>query len=100
VLEVLKVSNNAADRIRGLVEHGNVPADAGLRIANDITAGSLKLTVAAAPEDVDLVVEASGARLFLDPTAAQLLADKTLDVETSPQDRLQFAITAQTGTSQ
>jgi Fe-S cluster assembly iron-binding protein IscA len=92
---VIEVSSQAADRIRALVKHSDVPAGSGLRIANDTRAGSLKLSLAPQPADVDLVVDAAGARLFLDPTAAQLLADKTLDVETNPDGRLQFAITAQ-----
>lgn len=82
---MLTLTDDARLAIRSLVAPTDVPDDAGVRIASTGTVDGqgpeLALTVAPAPEPGDEVVDDEGARVFLDPTAAELLADETLDVQ-------------------
>jgi len=89
---MLTLTADAAAEIRSLIEKPEVPEGGGLRIANDPGAGSLTLSLAATPADADTVLEEAGARLFLEPQAAAILDDKTLDVDAGPDGRVQFAI--------
>jgi Fe-S cluster assembly iron-binding protein IscA len=43
------------------------------------------------------VLDESGARVFLDPEAAAILDDKTLDVTSDNSGQIQFAIAPQSG---
>ncbi len=77
---MLAVTDNAATAIRDITAAQEVPAGAGLRIAaDDAATGALTLSVVAEPVIGDQVVDASGARVFLDSQAAELLDDKELD---------------------
>lgn len=89
---MLAVTDNAATVIRDLTTQEEVPDGTGLRIAADAVEGSLTLSLAAAPEVGDQVVDASGARLFLDTDAALLLDDKELDAAVDPAGSIQFAV--------
>ena len=92
---MLTLTTEAAAEIRSIVGQSDVPDSGGLRIANDPTAGSLTLSLAAVPAEDDKVLDESGARVFLDAQAAVVLDDKTLDVTDDGQGRTQFAIAAQ-----
>jgi len=92
---MLAVTDNAATAIRDITSQEAVPAGAGLRIATDDTGASLTLSLVAEPFDGDQVVDASGARLFLDSDAALLLDDKELDVAVDPSGDVQFAVADQ-----
>jgi iron-sulfur cluster assembly protein len=79
---MLSLTEQAKEVIKGIVEE--VGPEAGLRITasgegNCDTA--LDFDLAPAPGEGDEVVEDDGAKVFLDPAAAEVLADKTLDVE-------------------
>ena len=79
---MLSLTEQAKEVIKGIVEE--VGPEAGLRITasgdgNGDTA--LDFDLAPAPGEGDEVVEDDGAKVFLDPAAAAVLADKTLDVE-------------------
>jgi iron-sulfur cluster assembly protein len=79
---MLSLTEQAKEVIKGIVEE--VGPEAGLRITasgdgNGDTA--LDFDLAPAPGEGDEVVEDDGAKVFLDPAAAEVLADKTLDVE-------------------
>jgi Fe-S cluster assembly iron-binding protein IscA len=79
---MLALTEQATEVIKGIVEE--VGPEAGLRITasgdgNGDTA--LDFDLAPAPGEGDEVVEDDGAKVFLDPAAAEVLADKTLDVE-------------------
>jgi Fe-S cluster assembly iron-binding protein IscA len=89
---MLAVTDNAAAVIRDLTEQEEVPTGAGLRIATDESAGALKLSLAPEPQEGDQVVDAHGARLFLDHEAAELLDDKALDAAVDAQGGVQFAV--------
>lgn len=94
---MVTLTDNAAEAIRNLTDQPTVPAGAGLRIATDPTAGSLSLSLVATPMEGDQVVDSSGARLFVDPDAAQLLDDKALDATVDSNGAVQFAVAEQTG---
>jgi Fe-S cluster assembly iron-binding protein IscA len=95
---MLAVTDNAATVIRDLTSQGEVPdgaGRAGLRIAADANEGSLTLSLAPQPEQGDQVVDAAGARLFLDEDAAVMLDDKELDAAVDPGGSVQFAVAEQ-----
>jgi len=87
---MLTLTDNAVHVIRDLTTRPEVPAGTGLRIATDPSAGALTLALAAQPAGDDQVVDEAGARIFLDPEAAQLLDDKALDAAVDPEGAVQF----------
>ncbi|WP_426504397.1 HesB/IscA family protein [Dactylosporangium sp. McL0621] len=91
------LTERAAAAIHDLTEQPDAPDGAGLRIATDVTRGSLNLSLAATPSAGDAVVEAAGARLFLDPDAALVLNDKALDVGTGADGQMTFTVAEQSG---
>jgi iron-sulfur cluster assembly protein len=91
---VLTLTDNAASEIRNLVANPEVPDDGGVRIASN-PEGALTLALAAAPADGDEVVDQSGARVFLEPQAGEMLDDKLLDAGVDPQGNVQFSIAQQ-----
>jgi iron-sulfur cluster assembly protein len=88
---MLTMTENAAAVIRDITGQDQVQTNAGLRIAQDV-AGSLNLSLSAAPQPGDEVVDESGARVFLDQEAAPMLADKALDVSVDDQGGVQFML--------
>ncbi|HEX6873254.1 MAG TPA: adhesin [Micromonosporaceae bacterium] len=92
---MLAVTNNAAMAIRDLTAQQEVPADGGLRIAADAPEGSLSLSLVTEPMEGDQMVDASGAHLYLDRIAAEMLADKELDVAVDESGAVQFALSEQ-----
>ncbi|HKC27833.1 MAG TPA: hypothetical protein VKB75_07455 [Jatrophihabitans sp.] len=85
---------NAAVEIRNLVSNPEVPDEGGVRIASN-DEGALTLALTAGPAEGDEVIEAEGARVFLEPHAGELLDDKTLDAGTDPDGNLQFSLAQQ-----
>jgi Fe-S cluster assembly iron-binding protein IscA len=78
-----------------LTDQPQAPEGGGVRIATDPTVGNLTLSLAATPAEDDTVLDADGARLFLDSSATALLDDKTLDAVTDPSGQVQFAFAEQ-----
>lgn len=89
---MLTLTENAQSIITGIVDGAQAPQTGGLRIAQDVDGAGLNVTVAEVPEPEDQVVEASGAKVFLDASAAVALDDKVLDASASPDGRVDFAI--------
>jgi Fe-S cluster assembly iron-binding protein IscA len=81
---VLYLTTKAATLIRSLVRDRDLPAGAGLRIAqrDDHSALSMELTPEAKPEDT--VLEDRDVALFLGPQAARKVDGQTLDAEVEP----------------
>jgi len=93
---MLVLTDNATNVIRALAERPELPDASGLRIASaDDGAGALTITTVGTPEAGDQVVEDQGARLFLEPEAAQLLDDKVLDAMVTEDGRVQFLLATQ-----
>ena len=88
---MLTLTENAQTEIRTLVDQPELPDDAGVRIASNAD-GALTLALAAGPAEGDAVIDAGGARVFLEQEAGALLDDKTLDAGLDPDGNLQFAI--------
>ena len=78
---MLELTEQATDAIQTIVSSREVGADAGLRVTVGSEQGQpvLELAVAEGPTEADQVVEAEGARLFLEPAATAALDDKVLD---------------------
>jgi iron-sulfur cluster assembly protein len=95
---VLELTEAAQDAVREMVEAEGAADGAGLRIVAETDDGggeaSLALDIAAGPEDGDVVVEAGGARVFLDQAVAPLLDDQVLDAH-EHDDHFHFAIEPQ-----
>jgi Fe-S cluster assembly iron-binding protein IscA len=99
---MLTISETAAEAITTLLAHqGELPDDAGARIAADGEGEGLELALVAGPARDDTVIRRGEAVVYVDQQAAQVLGDKVLDVErvTSPggEDQVQFAIVPQPG---
>lgn len=98
---MLVLTENAVEAIAALkASSEEIPDDAGLRIAAPGAGGSesqaLELALVPAPESQDVVVEAEGQQIFLEPVAATLLDDKVLDAEMSGGS-VRFAVGTQPG---
>jgi iron-sulfur cluster assembly protein len=81
---MLTITSNAAEAIRAIVQGTDVPDEGGIRISIARQNGSeatLELALSPAPMEGDSVLEAHGAHVFLDETAALALDDKSLDAE-------------------
>lgn len=93
---MLTLTPTAAQAIRDLTASTPEPEQSGVRISSQgENAGSLTLTITSAPEPTDEVVEAEGARVYLDPVAATVLEDKALDAGTDDQGGVSFLVTDQ-----
>jgi Fe-S cluster assembly iron-binding protein IscA len=101
---MLVLTEAAAEVVKSVTSTPQAPDGAGLRIASAIPEprdpSSLQLTAAAGPQEEDQVVEAAGARVFLEPQAAAYLADKVLDAQFDEQGTVQFSLGRQQGAGQ
>jgi Fe-S cluster assembly iron-binding protein IscA len=81
---VLELTDHAQEVIKGIVEENEVGPSGGLRITGTGGEGDgqaeLEFGLAESAEAGDETVSAGGANVFLDATAARVLAEKTLDV--------------------
>jgi len=93
---MLAVTEAAADAIAALTAQEGVQEEGGLRFAihaMDDSQAALALSVEPAPVEGDQVVTADeGAQVFLEPQAAEFLADMVLDVEEDGEGQLNFAV--------
>jgi Fe-S cluster assembly iron-binding protein IscA len=95
---MLTLTENAASAIRTLTLQTDQPDESGVRIAPTTGEGgtqALGLTVTADPQPGDQVLEAEGARVFLDSDVAPSLEDKALDAQVDAQGQVQFRIADQ-----
>ena len=96
---MLVLTEAAAEVVKSVTLTPQAPQGAGLRIASPVaepeTPGSLELVAAAGPAENDQVLEAAGARVFLEPNAALYLADKVLDAQVDPQGNARFSLGVQ-----
>ncbi len=92
---MLSLTPNAANAIRTLVDRPQLPEGRGLRlfVASD-GSDRLELSAVARPEPGDSVVEADGARVFLDAEVAEALDNKILDASTRDNGTIRFRVTA------
>jgi iron-sulfur cluster assembly protein len=91
---MLSLTAEAVEAIRAMTEDGDVGADGGLRIsAAGVEEGEVELDFDLAPKPSvgDEILREGGASVFLDQTAADVLAEKTLDVH-AHGDHVHFTI--------
>ena len=93
---MLVLTEAAAEVVKSVTSNPEAPHGAGLRIASAIPEprdpSALQLTAATGPGENDEVVEAAGARVFLEPQAAAYLSDKVLDAQFDEQGTAQFSL--------
>ncbi|UJW35807.1 iron-sulfur cluster biosynthesis protein [Saccharothrix sp. AJ9571] len=95
---MLAMTDAAAEAITALTgQEGQ--ADAGLRFAVqevEEAGAQLGLSVAPSPEDGDQVLATEGgAKIFLEPKAAEFLDDKVLDIQQDDEGQMSFAVLQQ-----
>jgi iron-sulfur cluster assembly protein len=91
---MLTLTPTAAEVVRTLVDQSPTAAAGGLRIAaspDGIEGVSLELSLVDEPEATDETIEQSGATVYLDPDAAELLDDKLLDAQVA-EDHVTFVL--------
>lgn len=93
---MLAIDDVAADAIREIIRHHELPEGAGLRIeartGSGPDPGKLTISTARHPRDEDQVLEHEDVTLFLEPVAAAYLDDKLLSVETDDGGRTRFVV--------
>jgi len=92
---MLTLTDSARSAVQALT--ADAPPDAGVRIAvappsGDGQAAPLTMSIAAAPEPDDQVMDEEGARVFLEPSAAQVLGDQTLDAQLVTPEEISFFV--------
>lgn len=81
---MLALTPNATSVIKDLTTQPQIPDGSGLRIAAaGDGSGELQLSLQAVPVPGDEVIDAEGARVFLEPATANLLSDQMLDAQVS-----------------
>ena len=94
---MLALTENARHAVADIAARAGLPDEGGLRIAeSQAQAGNFELSLVPAPVEGDEVIEADGARVFVEPTTATILADQKLDAAPSP-DGTGFLLAPQAG---
>jgi Fe-S cluster assembly iron-binding protein IscA len=92
-LVMITLTDGAVSAIRSLTSQPELPVQSGLRIvAQNEGEAALQLALTEGPVAGDQVVEEGGARVFLEPAAAAVLADKALDAEVNEQGSVAFSV--------
>lgn len=98
---MLSLTSDATQAIERILKAPGVPDNAGLRIMpvgstdeSEVTS-ELQVEVADQPSERDEVIEANGARVFVEDSLCGYLDDKTLHAEMD-QDRIRFSLAGQT----
>jgi iron-sulfur cluster assembly protein len=100
---MLVLTEAAAEVVKSVIDTPQAPDGTGLRITQsgeEPTASALELAAAAKPGLNDQVVEAAGARVFLDPQAAAYLDDKVLDAQVDAEGQVRFMLGTQRAPSE
>ncbi len=94
---MLTLTENASTVVKTLVTRGATSEEGGLRISSSTPdSREYAVEVAPAPIGADTIVEADGARVFLEPNAALSIDDKVLDADVSSEGSVRFSIGEQT----
>jgi iron-sulfur cluster assembly protein len=95
---VLSLTERAVEAVRAIVSSAEgVSESGGVRLAADEPGAEsgFRLSVVGLPAEDDEVIEAHGARVFLEPRAASLLEAKLLDASVE-QNQVSFTLADQT----
>ncbi len=88
---MLTLTENASTVVKTITDQTTENDTAGLRISHE-GADALQVAPAESPLEGDQVLVEDGARVFLEETAAQTLADKVLDAQVDDAGSVQFSI--------
>jgi iron-sulfur cluster assembly protein len=97
-LTVLTLTESAVQVIRTVTAQPELPPETGLRIATQSQPdeeGTLSLAVAEGPQAGDEIVEEQGARVYLEPDAATILDEMTLDASVDERGDVTFRLAEQ-----
>jgi len=93
---MLTMTENATTVVKTLASRGGTGTEGGLRISSAAPESrEYAVEVTDGPAEADTVVEAEGARVFLEPNAASSLDDKILDADVSAEGGVRFSIVEQ-----
>jgi len=93
---MLTMTENATTVVKTLASRGGTGDEGGLRISSSTPESrEYAVEVAPGPAEADTIVEAEGARVFLEPNAATALDDKVLDADVSTEGNIRFSIAEQ-----
>ena len=96
---MLVLTEAAAEVVKSVTSTPQTPDGTGLRIVSSAPQpedpGALRLAAAAGPDENDQVIEAAGARVFVEPQAAAYLDDKVLDAQLDEQGTARFTLGTQ-----
>jgi iron-sulfur cluster assembly protein len=95
---MLVLTEAAAEAVKSVTTTPQSPDGAGVRIASAPQPehpDALRLTTAAGPGEDDQVIEAVGARVFVEPQAAPYLDNKVLDAQVDDQGNARFRLAVQ-----
>ena len=93
---MLTLTDQAVAAIRSLTTRPGLPAETGLRIAQqDGGAGGLALSLAEGPQAGDRVIEEADVQVFVQSDAAATLDDKALDARVSEDGEVSFLLQPQ-----
>lgn len=92
---MLTLTENASTIVRDITTQPEHLDTVGLRITTDGDPSSFSIAPAEAAGPADQVVEQSGATVYLDQEAAELLDDKILDAVVDDEGRVEFALAYQ-----
>jgi iron-sulfur cluster assembly protein len=96
---MLVLTESAAEAVKALTANPPLAAGSGLRIASNApepeAPGALEVSAAAGPSENDVVIEAAGAHVYLEPKAAAFLEDKVLDAQVDQDGQAHFSVGVQ-----
>ncbi len=83
---MLTLTDNARHAVQDITVRAGLPEEGGLRIVESAEqVGSFELSLVPAPVDGDEVIEAEGARVYVEPSTSTVLADQQLDAAPSEE---------------
>lgn len=91
---MISMTEKALSAVRSFTAHPRLEESSGVRIAEESANPRLQVRAVRRPEPGDLTVERAGGRLYLDPTAAERVRGKVLDVRTDDAGRIEFLLNA------
>jgi iron-sulfur cluster assembly protein len=96
---MLMLTEAAAEVVKAITTTPQAPEGTGLRIESSVPQPTdptaLQLSTAPAPAEDDQVLDAAGARLYLEPSAAAYLDDKVLDAQVDQEGQARFSLAVQ-----
>jgi iron-sulfur cluster assembly protein len=96
---MLILTEAAAAAVKSVTSTSQASEGAGLRIASAVPQprdpGALQVSPTEGPGQGDQVIEAAGARVFVEPQAAAYLDDKVLDAEIDAEGKARFSLGVQ-----